>query len=228
MATPIPALPNGIHEPRPGSRPRIVHQAGGSPTPVMCADLSPSHAFSKRLTALHRNAQRLLQPLAVVNPYADQLSFRDDQTRSRRDYQKYLTLIRAITLLHQHQREIKAVECQGQTIHYIEVTLSDIEMANELAQEVLSRTVDELLPQTRKLLTQLYGWVNRPRMTNGSVQTESKFTRKEVRDEFGWHDTQLRLHLERLVQMEYLIVHRGKQGQRYKYELAFQGEDAHP
>jgi integrase len=42
------------------------------------------------LLSLHRNAQRLLQPLAVVNPYADQLSFRDDQTRSRRDHVKYL------------------------------------------------------------------------------------------------------------------------------------------
>lgn len=183
-------------------------------------------ATREQLTTLHRNAQRLLQPLAVVNPYADQLSFRDDQTRSRRDHVKYLTLIRSIALLHQHQREVKAIEVEGQTIHYIEVIPSDIDLANELAMDVLSRTVDELLPQTRKLLTQLHGWVNLPRLTNGKVQTESKFTRKEVRDDLGWHDTQLRIHLERLVQMEYLIVHHGKQGQRYSYELAFEGEDA--
>lgn len=184
-------------------------------------------ASRDRITILHRNAQRLLQPLAVVNPFADQLKFRDDQTRSRRDHVKYLTLIRAIALLHQHQRGVKAIEVEGQTIHYIEVIPSDIDLANELAMDVLSRTVDELLPQTRKLLTQLHEWVKRPCVTNGKVQTESKFTRKEVRDEFGWHDTQLRIHLERLVQMEYLVVHRGKQGQRYSYELAFQGEDAH-
>ena len=56
---------------------------------------------------LHRNAQGLLERLAVVNPYAESLSFLDGKTRTRRDHMKYLTLIRAITLLHQHQREIK-------------------------------------------------------------------------------------------------------------------------
>ena len=54
-----------------------------------------------RITTLHRNAQRLLQPLAVINPYADQLTFLDDKTRTRRDHEKYLTLIDSIALLHQ-------------------------------------------------------------------------------------------------------------------------------
>ncbi len=183
-------------------------------------------ATRERLTTLHRNAQRLLQPLAVVNPYADQLSFRDDQTRNRRDHVKYLTLIRSIALLHQHQREVKVLEHEGQTIHYIEVTPSDIELANELAMDVLSRTMDELLPQTRKLLTQLCSWMPSSGEQQGKQPSCEEFTRKDVREKFGWHDTQLRIHLDRLVQMEYLIVHRGKQGQRYSYELAFQGEDA--
>ena len=50
------------------------------------------------ILALHRNAQRLLQPLAVVNPYADRLTFLDDRTRTRRDHEKYLTLIDTIAL----------------------------------------------------------------------------------------------------------------------------------
>jgi hypothetical protein len=56
------------------------------------------------LLVLHRNAQRLLKPLAVVNPHADRLTFLDDRTRTRRDHEKYLTLIDTIALLHQHQR----------------------------------------------------------------------------------------------------------------------------
>ncbi len=55
----------------------------------------------------HRNAQRLIKPLLVANPYAEKLSFIDDKTRTRRDHLKYLTLIRSIALLHQYQREIK-------------------------------------------------------------------------------------------------------------------------
>jgi DNA primase catalytic core len=174
------------------------------------------------LMALHRNAQRLLQPLAVVNPYADQLSFRDDQTRSRRDHVKYLTLIRSIALLHQFQRPIKI---HGD-LRYIEVIPSDIELANELAQEVFSRTVDELLPQTRKLLTLLHGWVREACERESIEQSEFHFTRRKAREATGWGDTQIKVHLARLLEMEFLVAHKGRQGQMFTYELIYQGEDA--
>ena len=57
-----------------------------------------------RIMALHQNAQRLIKPMAIVNPYAPELSFSDGATRTRRDHAKYLALIDAIALLHQHQR----------------------------------------------------------------------------------------------------------------------------
>jgi len=85
------------------------------------------------IQALHHNAQRLLASVAVVNPYADRLSFAATKTRTRRDHMKYLTLIRTIALLHQHQRELKEVQHKGQTLAYIEVTKADIELANRLA-----------------------------------------------------------------------------------------------
>ena len=40
----------------------------------------------------------------MVNPYANRLTFLDDRTRTRRDHEKYLTLIDTIALLHQYQR----------------------------------------------------------------------------------------------------------------------------
>ena len=175
-----------------------------------------------QLLALHRNAQRLLQPLAVVNPYADQLSFRDDQTRSRRDHVKYLTLIRSIALLHQFQRDVRT---HG-SLRYIEVIPSDIELANELAQEVLGRTVDELLPQTRKLLTMLYAWVQAECERLGEAQCDFHFTRRQAREATGWGDTQLWTHLGRLMELEFLRAHRGKNGQTYVYELLYMGDDA--
>src|SRR5690606_8456374 len=130
-----------------------------------------------QLIKLHRNAQKLLKPLAVINPYADQLTFLDDTTRTRRDHEKYLTLIDSIALLHQYQREIKTVDVHGRTnvagagsagatnhagkeLYYIEVQLSDIETANKLAHEVLGRTLDELPAQTRKLLKLIQDWVS--------------------------------------------------------------------
>ena len=89
-------------------------------------------ADKQAILTLHQNAQRLLQPLAVVNPYARHLSFIDDRTRTRRDHEKYLTLIDSLALLHQHQRPIKTVIHNGEPIRYVEVSLDDIDTANRL------------------------------------------------------------------------------------------------
>src|SRR6056297_1634045 len=62
----------------------------------------------------HQNAQSLLRPLRVVNPYADQLRFTSRAVRNRRDHAKYLALIRTVTLLHQYQRETKTTTIEGQ------------------------------------------------------------------------------------------------------------------
>lgn len=176
------------------------------------------------ILSLHRNAQRLLQPLKVVNPYADQLTFLDDKTRTRRDHMKYLSLIRAITFLHQYQREIKTVQHRGKTVRYIEVTPQDIATANSLAHEVLGRTLDELPPQTRKLLTALHTWVKGESEQQGMQQVDFRFSRRQVRDLTGWGNTQLGIHLARLVDMEYLFEHGGRRGQTTSYELAYGGE----
>ena len=59
----------------------------------------------KDIIELMQNAQRLLKPYKIANPYAKQLTFTSGRTRTRRDHEKYLTLIDSIALLHQHQRE---------------------------------------------------------------------------------------------------------------------------
>ena len=176
-----------------------------------------------RLRRLHQNAQRLLRPLAVVNPYARDLRFLDHQTRTRRDHMKYLALIRAIALLHQYQREIKTVEHRGERIRYIEASREDIELANRLAHEVLGRSLDELPPQTRRLLELIDELVGAEAKRLGLDRCDFRFSRRQVREQTRWGTTQLRIHLERLVEMEYVIVHRGGRGQGYAYELAYDG-----
>ena len=168
---------------------------------------------------LHRNAQRLLRPLAVVNPYADQLTFLDDRTRTRRDHEKYLTLIDAIALLHQHQRPIKNTTVAGALVEYIETSLADITLANAIAHEVLGASLDELPPQTRRVLASLHTLVQASMKAAGLAQRDVRFTRTQVRAATALSDTQARIHLERLAAMEFVLVHRGQRGQSYEYEL---------
>ena len=175
------------------------------------------------LITLHQNAQRLLRKLDVLNPYAHLLTFPDQTTRLRRDHEKYLTLIDTIAFLHQHQRAIKTHRRGAQTIEYIEVTLADIELANRIAHDVLGRSLDELPPQTRRVLKLVDGYVVAECERLKMQRADFRFSRKPVRDATGLSDTQLRLHLERLVQMEYLLVHRGQRGQSFEYELLYDG-----
>jgi DNA primase len=173
---------------------------------------------------LHQNAQRLLRPLAVVNPFAERLTFLDDRTRTRRDHAKYLTLIDAITLLHQHQREIKTLQRRGQSIEYIEVTLDDIALANELAHEVLGRSLDELPPQTRRVLGMIESLVESEAKQRSVPQREVRFTRRELRSRCGMSDAAIRVHLDRLVTLEYVRPAVGRNGLRFEYELLFDGD----
>jgi DNA primase catalytic core len=178
----------------------------------------------ERLLKVHRDAQRLLRPLLVANPFARSLTFLDHQTRTRRDHMKYLTLIRAIALLHQHQREVKETTHQGQRVRYLEVTRDDIATANRLAHEVLGRSLDELPPQTRRLLGLLCEMVRKRCHEQGLDRSDDRFTRRDVREHTGWGNTQLKIHLRRLEDLEYLLVHAGGRGQSFLYELAYAGD----
>ncbi|HEV2112766.1 MAG TPA: CHC2 zinc finger domain-containing protein [Terriglobales bacterium] len=171
---------------------------------------------------LHRNAQRLLKPVYVVNPHALKLTFPDTQTRTRRDHMKYLTLIRAITLLHQYQRPIESMAHQGKTVEYIESSKEDNELAKRLMNEVLVRSLDELPPQTRRLLLLIDELVTRACEQQKMERSEYRFSRRDVRQFTGLGNTQLKMHLHRLEEHEYLIVHRGGRGQSFVYELYFE------
>jgi len=179
-----------------------------------------------RVLATHRAAQRLLRPLHVVNPFAEQLTFLDDRTRARRDHMKYLALIRCITLLHQYQRPIKTITHEGQSLAYVEVTREDIAAANRLAHDVLGRSLDDLPPQTRRLLGLIARMVAERCVAAKMEREDCRFTRRQVREFTGWSDSQLKTHLGRLEEMEYLLAHRGGRGQSFIYELAYDGGGA--
>ena len=144
----------------------------------------------------------------------------------RRDHAKYLTLIDSIAFLHQHQRPVQTTAVAGEAVEYVEVTLEDIALANRLAHDVLGRSLDELPPQTRRVLGLIVEHIAAQAQQQALDPALIRFTRRELRETTGLGDTQLKLHLARLEDHEYLLVHR--HGQRHGYELLFDGhsEDA--
>jgi len=182
------------------------------------------------LITLHQNAQRLLRPLDVLNPYAQWLTFPDQTTRLRRDHEKYLTLIDTIAYLFQHQREVKTHRRGGdnnaESIDYIDVTLADIALANRIAHDVLGRSLDELPPQTRRLLKLIDGYVGAECERLTIARRDFRFSRRALREAIQLGDSQLKLHLARLADLEYLVTHRSKTG-GFDFELVYALEALH-
>jgi DNA primase len=109
-------------------------------------------------------------------------------------------------------------------VQYLEATLEDIATANRLASEVLGRSLDELPPQTRRLLLLVDEFVRAECERRKLARADFRFSRRDVREFTGWGNTQLKLHLHRLEEMEYVLTHRGKRGQSFVYELLYDGQ----
>jgi DNA primase catalytic core len=167
----------------------------------------------------HHAVQRLLEPLAVINPYADQLTFSAHSLRARRDHKKYLMLIKVVAFLHQKQREVKETRYRDEPLRYIEVTRDDIRKANTLAQHVLGNSLDELSAPARKLLKEIHAMVKTECEQKKVAARDVIFTRRTIREHIGWSDWQVRTHIHELEQLEYLRARSGAWGKEYVYEL---------
>ena len=183
---------------------------------------------SDHIIKKHQNAQRLLKPMAVVNPFTRYLSYPNQSLRTRRDHKKYLGLIRTVAYLHQYQRTVKTVNVDGDTVEYIEVTLDDIETANQLANEVLGQSLDELAKPSRTLLSAIYKMVKEIAQRQDKPIDEVHFNRRMIREHIGWTDWQVRTHIKQLEDLEYLYARVGARGKEYTYALNYrgQGEDS--
>jgi DNA primase len=179
---------------------------------------------SEHIIKKHHSAQRLLKPLAVVNPYTEYLSYPNRSIRTRRDHKKYLGLMRTIAYLFQYQRKVKTVEVEGQPVEYIEVTLEDIDAANHLANQVLGQCLDELAPPSRTLLAGIYEMVKDLADKSGCPINDVYFTRRQIREHTGWTDWQIRSHIKQLEELEYLYARIGSKGKEYAYALNYRGQ----
>ena len=111
------------------------------------------HTQQEEAAQLMRNCQRLLQPVKVVNPFAEKLQIPKEVFKPRRTNGHYLQFIEAITFYHQVQREKKYDNATGE--EYIETTLEDIAAANELMKGVLIRKSDTLTGACRNYFEKL-------------------------------------------------------------------------
>ena len=188
-----------------------------------------NHGETDAILLKHRNFQRLLRPVKVMNPFAERLTYGDDRLQGRRDQPKYLNLIKAVAFLRQMQ---KAVKMSPQGREYVEVDADDIRLANDLATEILGKSLDELSAPGRNLLLQIEAMVEarlkdrKPKAgdEHDSPRCGGNFTRREVREFTGWANARVHRYLKELCDFEYVLMDTGRNGVTCRYRLAWDGQ----
>jgi hypothetical protein len=149
----------------------------------------------------------------------------------RREQQKFVSLVKAITLLHQYQRKCGSLKRpDGSRLDYVQATQRDIDLALELGREVFARNVDDVSPTGRKLLAEIVLLVKEKYDDLKSTDPKSDllmsgvpFNRKELRERIGWSETQVRRNLDQLVELGYTGRINGRQGSTFRYLLLDDG-----
>ncbi|MBU0765310.1 MAG: toprim domain-containing protein [Bacteroidetes bacterium] len=149
------------------------------------------------LVNLVRNMQRLLEPVKIINPYAPELKLPDYVFKPLRTNAHYLTLIKAITYLHQY-RLPKKRDKEG--TEYIETTLDHIAIANELSKELLLRKSDELSGGLRIFFENLKSIIKK----DGQQPEQTGFYAKDIRQKLRLNPMRVNRYLRDLEMRSYI------------------------
>lgn len=158
---------------------------------------------------LLKNVQRILEPIAVVNPYAELLSIPEEVLKPRRTNNHYLQFIEVITYYHQFQRPQQTDEETGEI--YIETTLEDVKEANQLLKEILLRKSDELTGACRNYLEAVKSYLEQ--------EGKKEFTNREIRKALKVNQSNQKRYNLSLTTNYYIKKVKGKTGTAYRYEI---------
>jgi hypothetical protein len=179
----------------------------------------------------YHNLQRMLKPLIVVFPRDLKIFWPFGRLQMRREQQKFLSLVQAIVLLHQHQRKCSTIKrLDGSKMEYVEATQRDVDTALELSRETFASNIDDVSPMGRRLLAAIIGLVKEKYDSlkemdpkKEILMSEIPFTRKELRERIGWSEAQVRRNLDHLVELGYIGRISGRQGSTFRYVLLDDG-----
>ncbi len=179
----------------------------------------------------HQNAQRLLQPVTVIIPYAELIHFPAENPRTRRDLPRFLETIQVIAFLRQYQKERKKEVDQktGAMLEYIEADLDDYAVAHRYAAAAIAYGLDELPKHSRDLLSKIVTMVRE--QIQPDVTGDKLFTRRDIRQYCGVTDKFVKDYVLSLEDKEYLEIVNGGTGKGKKIiyklsEAAMNSQDA--
>jgi len=157
-----------------------------------------------------KDMQSLLKPIAVKNPYAQQLKIPQEVFKPLRSNAHYLQFIECVTFYHQYQREVQTDPGTGE--QFIETNLEDIAAANALLKEVLLVKADELSGACRTFFEVLKAHLKK--------EKKQSFYARDIRSALRLNPKTLSRYLSDLQRYHYIkIVGGDKFRKGYEYEV---------
>jgi hypothetical protein len=165
----------------------------------------------KELRDILQNAQRILQPVSIINPFAMLIDLPKQVFKPRRTMGLLLNFIEAVTFYHQYKRE-QIVNKQSGEI-FIKTDPEDIEIAFSLLRETLFRKSDELSGACRSFYEFLKNWVQKNNKQKG-------FYGADIRKGSRINPRTLNRYLKELTEYNRLLIVGGsKHKSGYQFEL---------
>ena len=158
-----------------------------------------------RVRAFLQNCLRLLEPLEVINPFAERITLPEEAHKIRRLNELYQSFVRQVTLLNQFQRKR---DKKGRLV----AEVNDLRVACGILFESIVLKVDELDGSLRQFFENIKKYVR----TKGENYA---FDRFELRKATGVSKTRQHRQLSRLVELEY-IRQEGFANRGYRYKIA--------
>jgi DNA primase len=169
----------------------------------------------EKIQNLLKNAQRMLEPIEVRNPFQPDLVLPSVIFKPLRTNTHYINLIKAITFLHQHQLTIQKDE---NGMKYVETKLEHIEWANKLCRESLLRKSDQLSGAQRTFFEGLKTYL---RSQNINEKNNTSFFSKDVREHFKMHNESLRRIMLAFENVGLVSRKSENKKQGFEYEIQF-------
>jgi len=144
----------------------------------------------KEIREFLRNCMRLLQPLQVVNPFANKIDLPSEAQKIRRLNDLFQSYVKQITLLNQYQRK---KDVQGRLI----TDKEDVKTAIEIMFDSIILKVDELDGSLRDFYEKLKKYI----LAKGK---DYEFEQREIRQSFRMSKTQMHRNINSLLELEYL------------------------
>lgn len=175
------------------------------------AIIEKQHTLDRNLKRLAEmelvNMIRVLDPVEVINPFAEKIVLPSSAKMLRRLNKQFLDFVSQVTFLHQYQRKVDKY-------NRVITTKEDVKQSIELFFDSIWLKIDELEAPLRGFFEQLKEYVKKQ-----SENTDYAFTQIEVRKALNIAPSTARRHFKSLIVLEYIALVSNNQKSGYQYSI---------